>query len=77
MDSFSQTYPGFDDETQQAHWQEETRKLWIEATAKNSTFDFKTIGKYLSILDKICKNTYISEFKQILQTICSFEHIVS
>ena len=45
MDSFSQTWPGIDDETQQDHWQEETGKLWIEATSKNSTFDFKTIGK--------------------------------
>ena len=36
---------GIDDETEQFHWREETSKLWQEATTKNSTFDFKTIGK--------------------------------
>ena len=51
MDSFSQTWPGIDDQTQQDHWQEETRKLWIEATSKNDTFDFKTIGKYFESLE--------------------------
>ena len=48
IDSFSQTWPGIDDQTQQVHWEEETRKLWIEATSKNETFDFKTIGKYFA-----------------------------
>ena len=62
MDSFSQAwdgitirskltislvlFKGIDDETEQFHWREETSKLWLEATSKNSTFDFKTIGKY-------------------------------
>ena len=47
MDSFSQTFPGIDDEVQQEHWIEETNKLWKEATGKNETFDFKTIDEVL------------------------------
>ena len=47
MDSFSQAYPGMEDEIQQEHWVEETSKLWKEATGKNETFDFKTIDDVL------------------------------
>ena len=31
MDSFSQTFPGIDDEVQQEHWIEETNKLWTSS----------------------------------------------
>ena len=47
MDSYSQTFPGVDDQVQQQHWMEETGKLWTEATGKNETFDFKTIDEVL------------------------------
>ena len=47
MDSYSQAYPGIEDEIQQEHWVEETSKLWKEATGKNETFDFKTIDDVL------------------------------
>ena len=47
MDSYSQAYPGVEDEVQQQHWMEETGKLWTEATGKNQTFDFKTIDEVL------------------------------
>ena len=47
MDSYSQTFPGVDDQVQQEHWIEETAKLWAEATGKNETFDFKTIDEVL------------------------------
>ena len=47
MDSYSQTFPGVDDQVQQEHWIEETGKLWAEATGKNETFDFKTIDEVL------------------------------
>ena len=41
MDSFSQSGPNVMDDVQQAHWREETDKLWKEATESNHTFDFK------------------------------------
>ena len=47
MDSYSQAYPGVEDEVQQQHWVEETGKLWTEATGRNETFDFKTIDEVL------------------------------
>ena len=47
MDSFSQSGPNLNDLVQQNHWSEETQKLWTEATSKNDTFDFKTIGDVL------------------------------
>ena len=47
MDSYSQAYPGVEDEVQQQHWMEETGKLWTEATGRNQTFDFKTIDEVL------------------------------
>ena len=47
MDSFSQSGPNMNDNTQQQHWLEETLKLWEEATSKNETFDFKTIDDVL------------------------------
>jgi len=47
MDSFSQSGNNPNDEVQQIHWQEETGKLWKEATGRNETFDFKTIDDIL------------------------------
>ena len=47
MDSFSQSGSNLDDEIQQIHWIEETKKLWTEATQRNETFDFKTIDEVL------------------------------
>lgn len=46
-DSYSQSGPNLDDQVQQQHWQEETGKLWEEATKRNETFDFKTIDDVL------------------------------
>ena len=47
MDSFSQAGPNINDDIQQEHWNEETSKLWNEATGKNDTFDFLTIDDVL------------------------------
>ena len=47
MDSFSQSGPNLNDQTQQSYWIRETMKLWNEATGKNETFDFKTIDEVL------------------------------
>merc|ERR1712198_592710 len=47
MDSFSQSGPNINDDTQQQHWIIETNKLWREATEKNSTLEFKTIDEVL------------------------------
>ena len=44
MDSFSQSGPNLNDQVQQAHWIEETNKLWNEAK-NGGTFDFKTIDE--------------------------------
>ena len=46
MDSYSQAGPDLGDEVQQKHWQEETNKLWQEAST-NETFDFMTIDDIL------------------------------
>ena len=48
MDSYSQSgQTNLNDKVQQSHWIEETNKLWSEATARNETFDFKTINDVL------------------------------
>ena len=47
-DSWSQTRPGhIDDPTEQAHWTEETGKLWEETTNRTSEFSFRTIDDIL------------------------------
>lgn len=58
MDSFSQSFPAINDEVQQAHWIEETNKLWSEATGKNETFEFKTIDDVLEE-NALCKQENI------------------
>merc|ERR1719402_481963 len=48
MDSYSQSgVNNLGDEVQQHHWQEETGKLWREATTKNETFAFRNIDEIL------------------------------
>merc|ERR1719394_633072 len=48
MDSYSQSGGNnLGDEIQQHHWQEETGKLWREATTKNETFAFRNIDQIL------------------------------
>ena len=47
MDSFSQSGPNLNDQTQQSYWLRETMKLWNEAKLRNETFDFKTIDDVL------------------------------
>jgi len=49
MDSYSQSGPdNLEDELQQFYWQQETEKLWREATTRNETFDFLTIDDILA-----------------------------
>ena len=47
MDSWSQTLPNTEDSVQQAHWREETDKLWNAATESDQTFEFMTINDVL------------------------------
>jgi len=55
MDSFSQSgNSNLNDEVQQMHWQEETRKLWVEATRRNDSLEFKTIDEVLEE-NQLCK----------------------
>jgi len=45
-DSWSQTYPNYDDNVQQEHWKEETQILW-DSIFPTEKFEFKTIDDIL------------------------------
>ena len=80
MDSYSQSgQTNLNDEVQQSHWIEETNKLWSEATARNETFDFKTIDDVLEE-NALCKeennrlNDIISEdIKQLKENVTTLD----
>ena len=82
MDSWSQGFPYLNDEVQQSHWNEETNKLWSEATYSNGIIDFRTIGDILEE-NALCKeeinrlHDIISEdIKQLKENITSLDNAI-
>ena len=79
MDSWSQAGPNLHDEVQQSHWNEETNKLWSEATYRSGIVDFKTIGDILEE-NALCKeeinrlhDIITEDIKQLKENITSLD----
>jgi len=87
MDSYSQSGGNnLGDEIQQHHWQEETGKLWREATTKNETFAFRNIDQILEQNKKlVAENHRLSDenedlkesLNECLDTLSNSENMVN